>query len=1339
MTQPAFPPAEWNDTARDFPADRGVHHLFEARAASSPGATALVSDAGDISYGELNRRANQLARWLRHAGAGAGAIVGVCAGHSAEAVVGLLAVLKAGAAYVPLEPEWPDERLRHILRSLDARALVTEARLHRRFFDLSVDLPGLVGLMCLDASTPDVAPEPIDRAAVRRLFDLLADESDDEVSAAGFRRTEDGSSFTQAEVRQYRDRVVGLAQGLVGPDAAVLEVGCGSGLIMRELAGAVGRYTGLDPSPATLRANNAWAATAAARVELVAAFADELDSLALGPHDLVVLASTVQFFPGPAYLRHVLSQAIAATADGGHVLLADLIDPDAVQGRFGEVVARAKRQHELHIAPTSLCDLVAGMERVAGVEVHSRSGFDNELACRYDAVLRVGPAQPVGSGGSPARPATAAALAAYQDADLAGGSGPDDLAYVIFTSGSTGTPKGVMVTHRPVVNLIDWVNTTFSVGPADRLLLVTSFCFDLSVYDVFGILAAGGSIRVVTDGDLAEPRQLLRALRHEGITFWDSAPAALHQVMQFAEADAAGSPSTSLRLVFLSGDWIPLPLPGQVRRHFPQATVVGLGGATEATIWSNYFVVGDVDPAWRSIPYGRPIQNARYYVLEEDLSPCSIGVAGDLYIGGGCLASGYAGDADLTRRKFVPDPFAGAGSVMYRTGDRARYWPDGNLEFLGRLDSQVKVRGFRIELGEVEAALARHPGIEVAVVVAQPGPTGELQLDAYFLPVSDASGARTTGPGVPELRAHLGAILPEHMLPATFTTLSALPLSPTGKLDRKALPRPTLRRAGGAKAAPADGLEAAIARIWSEVLNLDGIGMEDNFFDLGGHSLAAARVVARLSELESSALSLRAVFDHPTVQALARAIRAGRQPAPTRRPIHVAADRSATPLSVLQEQMWVMERAMPPGTWNESFRHRVPAGADGDVVSGALASLVARHESLRTVFVDTPDGVVQRVLPDATLEVREIDLSTLRPGEIDGAVVAWLAVDNDAGFDPASAPLVRAGLVTEPGGGRELLLTFDHLIVDRTSVDILLTDFDDACASLARGEKPALGSGGVDYADFAAWERQELSPARLEERLTHWRERLQGIPLDPPLPYDRQPAAPGPGTSYVAFVLDDVVYRSLKRLAAVSRSSLFVLSLAAVDVILSQAGGQSDVVVGTQLSGRTRPEVEGTVGLFTGPALLRTDLSGDPTLETIAGRVRDGLQELLDRQPFPYTAFRRQLVPDVVARRIPVWRTIDPVDVEFFYTRPDRWAPGVSIVARPPLSSAPTADDPAEFSEPLEFTFFTDGERMWGKLTYRVDLFDRSTAERLVAELVDVLAHAADRWSARLSTWATAR
>jgi len=436
-----------------------------------------------------------------------------------------------------------------------------------------------------------------------------------------------------------------------------------------------------------------------------------------------------------------------------------------------------------------------------------------------------------------------------------------NVAYIIFTSGSTGLPKGVMVQHRPIINLIEWVHTTFNIGATDRLLFVTSLTFDLSVYDIFGTLAAGATIHVASRADLREPERLARVLQEQPITFWDSAPVAFQQLTPYF-SDVTGE---HLKVVFLAGDWIALHLPDEIHAAFPNAQVVNMGGATEASVYSNFYVVQNVEPHWASIPYGKPIPNARYHILDARLNPVPIGVIGDIYVGGECLSLGYT-DVMLTAEKFIPDPFSTEpGARLYTFGDRGRYRADGEMEFLGRRDQQVKVRGYRIELGEIESALVANKAVHDAIVIVREDVPGEKRLVGYIVP------EQQPGPTTTELHSFLKEKLPAYMLPSAFVMLDALPLTPNGKLDRRALPAPEASRPDLATSylAPSTELERRIAEIWQDVLRVDRIGTRDNFFELGGHSLLLVHLHGRLNETLEQQVSIIELFRYPTIASLA--------------------------------------------------------------------------------------------------------------------------------------------------------------------------------------------------------------------------------------------------------------------------------------------------------------------------------------------------------------------------------------------------------------------------------------------------------------------------------------
>nr|APD71650.1 non-ribosomal peptide synthetase 3 [Streptomyces sp.] len=764
-TDERLPPPAWNATAQEFRRTATVVQLLREAAARHPRRPALVAGDGTVTHhAELDAHSDRVARLLHDRGLGRGDFVALYCDRAPHAIVSLLGVLKSGAAYVPIDPSWPRKRVVTLLRDLGVRCVVTSAAHLRTVQELRWEAPSVTEVVCPDLVSTTTWADVLDREMVEEFFDFLSGEPDP-LEAAGFnlRRTE--RPYAPADVEGYARHVASLAGRAAGPGADILEVGCGSGLIMEALAPTARRYVATDPSGVAVRRNLATAAASGFAIEGRTAYAHEVAACVDGPFDLVILASTVQFLPDMDYLLHTLASLTGLLRPGGTILLADLIDPE-VESHAGLRIPKALLRRLPEVLPG-----------VAEAEVRQRAegAFAGELAHRYDALIRV--ARPIAEDERTCRVWTAADVAARPALPLPDAVTADDIAYAIFTSGSTGTPKGVLVQHRSVVNLVEWLNRTYEVGPADRVLFVTSFCFDLSVYDMFGVLAVGGSVRVAAQDEIAEPETLVDILEEEPITLWDSAPAALSMLTPYVGLREARG-RDGLRLVLLSGDWIPLGLPDEVREAFPGAQVVALGGATECTVWSNHYPVAEVDRRWPSVPYGRPMANARYYVLDEELRPCTVGKPGDLYIAGECVAVGYAGSPALTARKFLPDPWAPApGERMYRTGDRARWLDEGVLQFLGRLDDQVKVRGYRVELGEVHSALAGCPGVRAAAVVPVEVPGGK-DLHAFYVPDCQAP------PSVQEVRRFLGTLLPAYMVPRRIAAVDSLPLTPTGKVDR---------------------------------------------------------------------------------------------------------------------------------------------------------------------------------------------------------------------------------------------------------------------------------------------------------------------------------------------------------------------------------------------------------------------------------------------------------------------------------------------------------------------------------------------------------------------------
>lgn len=444
----------------------------------------------------------------------------------------------------------------------------------------------------------------------------------------------------------------------------------------------------------------------------------------------------------------------------------------------------------------------------------------------------------------------------------------NQLAYTIYTSGSTGKPKGVMIEHHSVVNLVSWVNKKFNVDTNDSLLFITSMCFDLSVYDIFGMLAAGGTLVIAQKDEIQNVQTLSDMLQKHSITFWDSVPTTMDYLVRTLEKETPFYKYAGLKTVFMSGDWIPVNLPDKIKSFFPEATVVSLGGATEATVWSNFYIIDSVNPLWNSIPYGKPIDNNFFYILNDHLQPVPVGTVGDLFIGGVGVARGYANDLEKTQYSFIADPFhPDSGGMMYRTGDLGRMMPDYNMEFIGRKDNQVKIQGFRVELGEIESTLNNSGLISNAVVLAKADRHGTRQLVAYVVDNQNNETADET------LKAYLKKTLPDYMVPAIWVKLDRLPLTPNGKIDRNALSiddgfTPLNTDIIG----PETETERMLLNIWKDYFKKENIGVTSSFFEIGGHSLMAVQILSKLKKTTGKNFQLSILYKYPTVRSLAQFI-----------------------------------------------------------------------------------------------------------------------------------------------------------------------------------------------------------------------------------------------------------------------------------------------------------------------------------------------------------------------------------------------------------------------------------------------------------------------------------
>ncbi|MGD2085279.1 MAG: amino acid adenylation domain-containing protein [Candidatus Aminicenantes bacterium] len=796
-----------------------------------------------------------------------------------------------------------------------------------------------------------------------------------------------------------------------------------------------------------------------------------------------------------------------------------------------------------------------------------------------------------------------------------------DMAYVIFTSGTTGTPKGVVETHRPVINVIQWVNQTFEVTGWDRLLFVVSLGFDLSVYDIFGILAAGAAIRMVAADDLKLPERLLDIILKEGITFWDSAPAALQLMVPYLqEFDYTGqnTNTNTLRLVFLSGDWIPVTMPDILKEYFEGVTVISLGGATEATIWSNYYPINSVNSAWNSIPYGKPIQNAKYYILDRHFSPCPIGVPGDLYIGGECLASGYINDKELSSAKFPDNPFV-HGEVMYKTGDLARWFHDGNMEFLGRKDNQVKIRGYRIELGEIECQLLLHEDVTDAVVLAKGEAKGDRYLCAYYVTPEALTAVA--------LSNYLSLTLPDYMIPTYFIKLEQIPLTPNGKVNRKALPEPKIGGETAVYVAPSSEIERKIVEIWAEIINLpkEQIGIQSDFFELGGHSLSAIRMVANIHKNLNVKLSLAEVFAKPTIQALAQSIENSEVDRFVA--IEPIEKKEYYTLSSLQKSLYVIQQMEKDNTaYNMPMSLPITGEVDREKLASIFKKLIKRHENLRTSYEIISGEPVQRIQDEVAFNIR--------CEEADESQVENIIGQFTQPFDLSRVPLLRVGLVNVKTSSplHVLLLDMHHIITDENSQVLLRREF----MELNTGKQ--LPAVKLQYKDYSHWQNSKVEREAIKKQQIYWLKQFADAPPPLNLPTDyHRPVTQDYEGNIVNFGLSQQETAILNQVAEEEGATVFMVLLAVLNIFLSKLCGQEDIVVGAPIAGRNHDDLEKVIGMFVNTLAIRNYPGGDKTFREFLIEVKIKSLDSFENQEYPFDELVQSLAVERNADRNPLF------------------------------------------------------------------------------------------------------
>jgi amino acid adenylation domain-containing protein len=915
------------------------------------------------------------------------------------------------------------------------------------------------------------------------------------------------------------------------------------------------------------------------------------------------------------------------------------------------------------------------------------------------------------------------AIAQESENNPASGATAQNLAYVMYTSGSTGQPKGVMCEHGGLVNYLCWVNAGPLGDPELSVPLTTKLTFDMCLKQLSPPLLRGGQVWILPEEVLAEPTKLLSALAARTKVGLNCVPSLWTAILHAIQSGQAKPPGEGLAYVFFGGEPLSKELVARSLSVLPHLQIWNIYGPTEATANASAARI----TSGEEVTIGRPIANAQIYILNSSLHPVPIGVAGELYIGGAGVARGYLNRPELTAEKFIPDPFRVLpGARMYKTGDLARYRPDGNIEFLGRTDHQVKIRGFRIELGEIEAALGRHPAVREAVVMARedkPGdpsaslltdPSTSLRIEKRL--VAYVVAEREPLPTTTDLRNFLKEKLPEYMVPAVFVLLDALPLMPNGKIDRRALPSPDRSRPELDKVfvAPRTPTEESLVEIWVQLLNIERVGVHDNFFDLGGHSLLATQLVSRMREAFQVEIPLRRLFEAPTVAGLAESIEAARQAgqlllAPPILPVPRNGDLA---LSFAQQRLWFFDQLEPGlSAYNIPAAVRFQGPLNLAALERSLNEIVKRHESLRTTFGKVDGRPTQVIAPTLTIKLPVVDLRKLPASEQEAEVRRLVTAEAQRAFDLSQGPLIRCTVLRLGDEEHVGLLTMHHIISDGWSTGILVREVATLYVAFCAGGSSPLPALPIQYADFAHWQRQWLQGEVLETQIAYWKKQLANAPALIDLPTDHpRPAVQTFRGAHQSLVLPKHLQEGFKTLSRQEGVTLFMTLLAAFKVLLYRYTSQDDLIVGTPIANRNRLETEGLIGFFVNALVLRTDLSGNPSFRELLRRVREVCLGAYGHQDLPFDRLVEELHVKRDLSRNPLFQVMFVM-----HNAPLR------TVELPGLTLSPVEGDSETAHFDLTLQIMDTEQGLTAAFVYNTDLFEAGTIARMLGNFQTLL------------------
>lgn len=1219
-----------------YPDNRTIVDLFEEQVRETPHKAALVSGGQTLTYKELNEMSNRIAHFLIndiHLQKEEG--VGLLLDPSAESIAGMLGILKAGGMYLPMEPDMPEDRLRFIISDAQLRTLITEKKHMELANRLQWSDKCLQSYLCIDSDEVYDEKEVLENPMMNQeLWDHVGEKATDNITGGGWINSFTGNAIATEEMEEYAMNAYRKLIPFVNNNTRVLEIGCSSGLTLCKIAPFAGAYYATDLSPVILRNTSAMAdAKGWHHMKFLCLAAHEIDRIAEGKFDVIILNSVIQHFHGHNYLRKVIKKCITLLNESGRIFIGDVMDIEKkdqlirdsqqfdAMNKQRDFATKTDWSAELFVAKGFFEDLVTDEAAISAIEVSSKNySIENELTkYRYDVLLKInrGAAEKHIHGLKNKMQFSNTVINSQPSHDPGLSITGDNLAYTIYTSGTTGRPKGTLIEHINVVRLFTTDKPLFDFDGDDVWTMFHSYSFDFSVWEMYGALLHGGKLVLVNRLTARDPAALLALLETEAVTVLNQTPSAFYQLERAIWS--LPDPALRLRYIIFGGEALNAGKLSKWKARYPHVKLINMYGITETTVHVTYKELATLDLPGNRNNIGKPMPSMECFVLDPYRQLLPWGVPGELYVGGAGIARGYLNRKELTEEKFVAHPFR-KGQRLYRSGDRVALLPNGELEYLGRLDDQVKVRGYRIELGEIEHAIQSVPEVTLAVVLPVANTEGEYELVAWVVSSAQLNAS--------SIRNYLSKQLPPYMLPVKYLQLAQLPLTQNGKADKKALLWMESGELGtgnlyiGAR----NETEEKLVAVWKTILGKEAVSVKDDFFELGGHSIKATRLAGQIHKIFDVKVALRDLFSHTVLEDQATLI----QEAVKSRfsSIPVLPSQLDYAISAAQRRLWILCQVEEANTaYNIPWVFMLEGELNKDVLRESFMALIRRHEVLRTAFCENAQGEVrQYILPagSASFDLRYEDLRQEQHAE--EKLKMMIKEEFNTSFDLSKGPLLRAGLYQIGEKRWTLIFTIHHIITDGWSKEVFKNDLLALYNAFVKGLPDPLQPLAIQYKDYADWQNQQLTLPSMNIHREYWVKKLAGersvvtIPTDFPRPVMKSYKG-----SSVDLCVNEKDTADLKRLSEKTGASLFMVLMSVIKILIYKYTGEEDIIIGSPIAGREHPDLEDQIGFYVNTLLLRDRIKGSDNIATVLEKVKITILEAYEHQAYPFDKLIEEL------------------------------------------------------------------------------------------------------------------